>query len=415
MTHETKSRCRKSGALTLMRNLFKLTPTCFTVLARLLDLDLNDSGDFVICATTIAVETGAGLDAVYDALIRLEDEKLIRRPLRPYKDYRGRYRPGKIKHTVFTPLFYQTIDWAEKTDCRSEDEFERLALDIKNSGRLAQAIEAQEDPEPDSREIPDRHPGNSQLDGREFPDRVIGKSPTEKSKENSIETKMREGEGFSSKSPEDLVIHRHENSRSHAQPQSDPAAAKIWQEALRELELQLPETTFETWVRDTQAERIEKGELVISVPHAYALDWLQSRLANKVARMLPDGLKPRFIIRGTQEQSQSPARDQPRPTADTPKEPNHDQGPGKLCACGETIPPNKADKRDECKQCWERKHEPKEQRQPNKPIWTPDPRTHQVPNQTRKDPSPFVLARAAHIDYRQASMRNREGPPAEPP
>ena len=144
MTHDTKYRCRRSGALTLMRNLFKLTPTCFTVLARLLDLDMDDNGDFFICAKTIAVETGAGLDAVYDALIRLENVGLIRRPLRPYKDYHGRYQPGKIKHTVFTDLFYQTINWAQEADCQSEDEFNRLALEIKNSGLLAQAIEAQE-------------------------------------------------------------------------------------------------------------------------------------------------------------------------------------------------------------------------------------------------------------------------------
>ena len=337
MTHETKSRCRKSGALTLMRKLFKMTPSCFIVLARLLDLDKDDRGDFFICAKTIAVETGAGLDAVYDALIRLEAVGLIRRPQRSYKDSHGRYRPGKIKHTVFTRLFYQIIYWADEADCQSEDEFKRLALEIKNSNLLDLAIEAQAEQDPDRREIPnfqdallpdyrensDQHTRNPRSGSRKIPNRILRNSPTEKSKENSLEAKKREGESLSWGSPEEHVIHSNGSDRNHAPPQRNPE--KVWAKTLQDLYFSLPEITFETWVRDTNAKEIDPdtNELIVEAPHSYACHWLQDRLADKISRFLPDGLKPRFIVRGAQRQP--PARDQQPPAADTQWVPNKAQ------------------------------------------------------------------------------------------
>ena len=308
-----------------------MTPTCFIVLARLLDLDKDDRGDFSICAKTIARETGPGLDAVYDALIRLKDAKLIRRPLRPYKDYRGRIRPGKIKHTVFTPLFYQTINWAEQADCQSEDEFNRLALEIKNSGLLAQALEAQEEHDPDCREIPsyqdallpdcqeipDQYTGNSRSSNREIPDRAVGKSPSEKSIEKYKREKTR-GEGSSGEKPA-TDSHRNSSALPTSQPQSNPTAIETWKQVLDELALQLPETAFETWVRDTQAERFENGVLVISAPHTFARNWLRNRLTDKVTELLPEGLTPLFVDRRTLEQPQSPTHDRPQTTRSRPR------------------------------------------------------------------------------------------------
>ena len=60
----------------------------------------------------------------------------------------------------------------------------------------------------------------------------------------------------------------------------------VWQKTLHELALQLPETTFETWVRDTSLIEYGDGEFVIGAPHAYARDWLQNRLREKIKRIL---------------------------------------------------------------------------------------------------------------------------------
>ena len=96
--------------------------------------------------------------------------------------------------------------------------------------------------------------------------------------------------------------------------QYDPG--EIWDQVLHQLSSMLPETTFETWVRDTNGERIdtEAGELVISAPHVYAREWLNNRLVKKVKKVLSqvaDGnLRPVFVVRN--DQTQAPAPVQPR-------------------------------------------------------------------------------------------------------
>ncbi len=61
---------------------------------------------------------------------------------------------------------------------------------------------------------------------------------------------------------------------------------EVWQKTLHDLALQLPETTFETWVRDTSLIDYRDGEFIIGAPHAYARDWLQNRLREKIKRIL---------------------------------------------------------------------------------------------------------------------------------
>ena len=61
---------------------------------------------------------------------------------------------------------------------------------------------------------------------------------------------------------------------------------EIWQKTLHELALQMPATTFETWVRDTSIIGYKEGEFTVGAPHAWARDWLQSRLRNKIKSIL---------------------------------------------------------------------------------------------------------------------------------
>jgi chromosomal replication initiator protein len=81
----------------------------------------------------------------------------------------------------------------------------------------------------------------------------------------------------------------------NAQDSFDPYA--VWQMLLSELALQMPSATFNTWVRDTWVIAYEDGEFIIGLPNAYARDWLENRLRNKIKRALSS-----FIQRSVQVQ-----------------------------------------------------------------------------------------------------------------
>lgn len=59
-----------------------------------------------------------------------------------------------------------------------------------------------------------------------------------------------------------------------------------WQSVLSQLEIEIPRATFDTWVRDTRSIRFRGNVLSIGVRNAYARDWLESRLASTVTRLL---------------------------------------------------------------------------------------------------------------------------------
>jgi len=61
---------------------------------------------------------------------------------------------------------------------------------------------------------------------------------------------------------------------------------QAWQSVLGQLQLEMPRASFDTWVRDTRPVKYEKGLLTVSVRNAYARDWLESRLASTVSRLL---------------------------------------------------------------------------------------------------------------------------------
>jgi hypothetical protein len=63
-------------------------------------------------------------------------------------------------------------------------------------------------------------------------------------------------------------------------------ADRIWQAALRELQLQMTKATFDTWVKNTRAISNEDGIFVIGVHDALARDWLENRLLTTVERTL---------------------------------------------------------------------------------------------------------------------------------
>lgn len=63
-------------------------------------------------------------------------------------------------------------------------------------------------------------------------------------------------------------------------------AEQAWHAAVGQLQMEMPKASFDTWVRDTEFLSYEDGSFVIGVQNAYARDWLQSRLASTVTRIL---------------------------------------------------------------------------------------------------------------------------------
>jgi chromosomal replication initiator protein len=63
-------------------------------------------------------------------------------------------------------------------------------------------------------------------------------------------------------------------------------AEQAWQSVLGQLQMEMPRASFDTWVRDTRPVSYHNGTLTISVRNAYARDWLDSRLASTISRLL---------------------------------------------------------------------------------------------------------------------------------
>lgn len=63
-------------------------------------------------------------------------------------------------------------------------------------------------------------------------------------------------------------------------------AEHAWQAAVGQLQMEMPKSAFDTWVRGAEFLSYEDGSFIIGVQNAYARDWLHSRLASTVTRIL---------------------------------------------------------------------------------------------------------------------------------
>ena len=96
-------------------------------------------------------------------------------------------------------------------------------------------------------------------------------------------------------------------------------AEQAWQSVLGQLQMEMPRASFDTWVRDTRPVSYHDGTLTISVRNAYARDWLESRLASTVSRLLLGimnvSVAVNFIVNSNNSEQ---LMDQPPSTADQP-------------------------------------------------------------------------------------------------
>lgn len=95
-------------------------------------------------------------------------------------------------------------------------------------------------------------------------------------------------------SQEDLDVHEDqahqvrpdESVSSPIREGSSLTAEQAWESVLTQLQMEMPRASFDSWVRDTKAVRYSRNALTIGVRNAYARDWLESRLASTVGRLL---------------------------------------------------------------------------------------------------------------------------------
>ncbi len=73
-------------------------------------------------------------------------------------------------------------------------------------------------------------------------------------------------------------------------------AEQAWQSVLGQLQMEMPRASFDSWVRDTKAASFEEGVMTITTRNAYARDWLESRLASTVQRLLVGILNQSVLV-----------------------------------------------------------------------------------------------------------------------
>lgn len=103
-------------------------------------------------------------------------------------------------------------------------------------------------------------------------------------------------------------------------------AEQAWHTVLAQLQMDMPRASFDTWVRDTRPVDYQNGILTVGVRNAYARDWLDSRLATTVNKMLIETLNSKvsvqFIVSQADENSASSEADASPATMEiTPPEP----------------------------------------------------------------------------------------------
>jgi hypothetical protein len=95
----------------------------------------------------------------------------------------------------------------------------------------------------------------------------------------------------------------------------------VWSACLGELQLQMTQATFDTWLRDARFLKYEDGSFTIGVKSSYARDWLENRLLPTIKRTLSrlteESADVTFVVREEERQDAG-----------------HDEAEGKLTAEG---------------------------------------------------------------------------------
>jgi chromosomal replication initiator protein len=102
---------------------------------------------------------------------------------------------------------------------------------------------------------------------------------------------------------------------------------QVWQAALGQLQLEIPKSTFDTWVRGTALIAQDDDAYVVGVNNAYAKDWLENRLQGTVKRTLTSVVGRNVDVRFVVSPAHSQAAGQSREPAENGPDLGLDLGP----------------------------------------------------------------------------------------
>src|SRR5690625_6244246 len=75
---------------------------------------------------------------------------------------------------------------------------------------------------------------------------------------------------------------------------------ELWIAALEEIEKKISKPSFDTWLKNTVAEKLDGDTLIVNVPNEFARDWLEGRYTNLITDILYEltgaKLTAKFII-----------------------------------------------------------------------------------------------------------------------
>ncbi len=95
---------------------------------------------------------------------------------------------------------------------------------------------------------------------------------------------------------------------------------ELWEAALGEIELNLSEANFNTWLKSTTAHSYEDGVFVIAVPNVFNKEWLEKKYHNLISEALQNvsgkPLKVKYIIQSETQPVSNPTPSQ-QPTRQT--------------------------------------------------------------------------------------------------
>ena len=64
----------------------------------------------------------------------------------------------------------------------------------------------------------------------------------------------------------------------------DPAAQRVWDAALGQLQIHVTKPNYDTWLKDTQGLRLGDGQFVVGVPTEFVKEWLATRMRTVVSQ-----------------------------------------------------------------------------------------------------------------------------------
>lgn len=62
----------------------------------------------------------------------------------------------------------------------------------------------------------------------------------------------------------------------------------LWEQTLKTIEKKISKPSYETWLKSTKAESLQKDTLIITAPNEFARDWLESRYSDLISKTILD-------------------------------------------------------------------------------------------------------------------------------